>query len=523
MAVFLPEVLIMTSLLERHSDKIVGTVSCFDRVIIQGTLPDICYPGAITRFFHVQGIRIFDFKQWAAPMRDEINENIKGMAAENGIDMEFVRKSKDSKEERIQQMIAKRGDHPGIVHIFSAMESCTAFKPWHDKQTHDTFFKYDSGRCLHYYVYFIDQEFGLCYLRIPTWAPFRLQFYFNGHNWLARELDKKGIGYEQVENAFVRIDDFEQAQKLADRFPVKRLHRLLDRCAQRFCPVISRFRSGVHWSIMQAEYATDVVFQAPARLTPIYEELVRTLSHAVKPNQVSMFLGKRLDPRYEGELGGQFSTRIEGHCIRHYMGNNGIKMYDKYGRILRIETFSNDISFFKHHRRVEHRDGTYSYQTATMRKTIYSLPELAKLMSACNRRYLEFLSAVDDPTNGIKQVNRISRSVKQAGRSYRGFNVFSVDDEAVFQVIAQGGVQGFGIRNSELRAALGKTSGQISRILKRLRNHGLIKKVANRYKYYLTSLGRKVVATSLKLKELFIIPNLRGEMRFAPQVLAISH
>jgi DNA-binding MarR family transcriptional regulator len=301
------------------------------------------------------------------------------------------------------------------------------------------------------------------------------------------------------------------------------LHRLLDRCAQRFCPVISRFRSGVHWSIMQAEYATDVVFQAPARLTPIYEELVRTLSHAVKPNQVSMFLGKRLDPRYEGELGGQFSTRIEGHCIRHYMGNNGIKMYDKYGRILRIETFSNDISFFKHHRRVEHRDGTYSYQTASMRKTIYSLPELAKLMSACNRRYLEFLSAVDDPTNGIQQVNRISRSVKQAGRSYRGFNVFSVDDEAVFQAIAQGGVQGFGIRNSELRAALNKTSGQVSRILKRLRNHGLIKKVAKRYKYYLTSLGRKVVATSLKLKELFIIPNLRGQMRFAAQVLTISH
>ena len=150
-----------------------------------------------------------------------------------------------------------------------------------------------------------------------------------------------------------------------------------------------------------------------------------------------------------------------------------------------------------------------------MRKTIYSLPDLAELMRACNRRYLDFLSAVDDPTNWIQRVNKISRPVKDAGRSYRGFNLFSPDDEAVFHAIAQGGVQGFGIRNNDLRVLLGKTSSQVSRILKRLRNHSLIKKAANTYKYYLTSLGRQVVTTSLKLKELFIIPNFRGEMHFA--------
>jgi DNA-binding MarR family transcriptional regulator len=502
----------MTSFLERHSDKILGIITCFDRLIIQGTLPDIGHPYAITRFFNERGIRIFDFKPWAAPMRDEINENIKAIAAENGIEIEFVRKWKDGKDERIKKIVAQRGDHPGIVHIFSAMESCTAFRPWHNKQTHETYFKYDSGRCLHYYVYFIDKEFGLCYLRIPTWAPFRLQFYLNGHNWLARLLDKKGIGYEKVENAFVRIDDFEKAQKLADGFSVRRLHQFLDRCAKRFAPVISRFRSGIHWSIMQPEYATDVIFRDRDCLAPIYEELVRTLSHAVHPHNVAMFLGKRLTG-YEGELGGRFSTRIEGHAIRHFMGDNGIKMYDKFGCILRIETFSNDVSFFRHHRRVEHRDGTYSYKTANLRKTIYSLPDLAELMCGCNRRYLDFLSAVDDPTNGIKRINKISSPVKEAGRSYRGFNLFSPDDEAVFRAIAQGEVQAFGIRNRQLRAVLGKTAGQVSRILKRLRNHGLIKKVGNVYKYYLTSLGRQVVATSLKLKELFVIPNLRGELR----------
>ncbi len=506
----------MPSFLERHSDNIAGIVSCFDRVVIQGTLPDICHPKAITDWFFGRKIRIFDFKSWAAPMRDEIKDTIETLAASNGLEIEFVRKQRDfRKEQRVKEILAQRGDHPGIVHIFSAMESCTAFKPWHDKQTHATFFKYDSGRCLHYYVYFIDKEFGLCYLRIPTWAPFRLQFYFNGHNWLACQLQKQGIGYQQVENAFVQLDDFEKAQKLADRFPVKRLQRLLDRYAKKFCPPTANFGSGIHWSIMQAEYATDIIFADRETLAPIYEELVRTFSHAVKPDNVAMFLGKRLHPRYDGELGTRFSTRQEGHCLRHYMGPSGIKIYDKFGQVLRVESFTNDVSFFKHHRRVEHRDGSYSYQTANMRKTIYSLPALDELLSACNRRYLDFLSAVDDPTNGIKKVNKLSRSVKDAGRSYRGFNLFSVEDEAVLRAIAQGNAQSFGIRNSGLRTTLGKTAGQVSRILKRLRNHGLIKKVANAYKYHLTSLGRQVVVTSLKLKELFIIPVLRGEMRFA--------
>ncbi len=163
----------MTHFTERHADKIMGVSSCFDRVIIQGTLPDICHPRAITNFFNGHGVRIFDFKQWAAPMRDKINENIKAIAEENGIDVEIVRKQQDfRKEQRVKEIIAERGDHPGIVHIFKAMESCTAFKPWHDKQIHATFFKYDSGRCMHYYVYFIDKQFGLCYLRIPTWARY---------------------------------------------------------------------------------------------------------------------------------------------------------------------------------------------------------------------------------------------------------------------------------------------------------------------------------------------------------------
>jgi hypothetical protein len=102
-------------------------------------------------------------------------------------------------------VLAIRGDHPGLVHIISAMEACDSYKPWHDKRTHRTFLRPDSGKCLHYYFYFIDAELGLIYLRVPTWCPFRLQFYCNGHSWLARQLAATGIGFTLADNVFLQI------------------------------------------------------------------------------------------------------------------------------------------------------------------------------------------------------------------------------------------------------------------------------------------------------------------------------
>lgn len=97
------------------------------------------------------------------------------------------------KEDLMSKVLAQCGDHPGLVHILSAMEACSAFEPWHDKQAHKTYLSPTPGKCLHYNFYFMDAEVGLCYLRVPTWCPFRLQFYCNGHAWLAGKLTTEGV------------------------------------------------------------------------------------------------------------------------------------------------------------------------------------------------------------------------------------------------------------------------------------------------------------------------------------------
>jgi hypothetical protein len=181
-------------------------------------------------------------------------------------------------------------------------------QPWHDKQTHRTFLKPDQGKCLHYYFYFIDEDLGLCHLRVPTWCPFRLQFYCNGHNYLAAQLKSAGIDFTMRDNAFTQIADWHKAQELSDRLDVSKLHPRLDQLAARYCPVIAQLGVTCHWSLMQVESATDIVFKWQGDLADLYQELIRTAIHAVKPENVASFLGRSLHGNFEDELGNRFDT-----------------------------------------------------------------------------------------------------------------------------------------------------------------------------------------------------------------------
>ena len=504
----------MVELINRYSAKLAGVLSCFDRIIITGTIPGWCHAAGMTGYLVGNGIRIFDYaKTFAEPLRDMIIANATRLAAENGIEIEFIRKiGAFRKEDRIREIITKRGDHPGLVHIFSALETASAFTPWYDKNTCTTGLRGKTTKCLHYYFYFIDANFGLCFLRVPTWAPFRVTFYCNGHSLLANQLRAEDIEFTPLDNTFLNIANFQRAQELADAFPVELLHRALDSYAQLFCPPIQQVPGGYHWSVLQAEYSTDLIFKKREYLEPLYETLIRTATHTVKPEHISMFLGKKLDGRTVAEVGTEYNTRIQGTCVKHYMGWAAIKMYDKQGIVLRIETTINNLSELKHYRTVEHQDCTTETKFAPMKKTIYSLSPLRELLIASNLRYLEFLSSIDDSSEGRRQLPKIGTAKKENGRSWRGFNLFSMADLELVSALLRGEGCISGITNRHLRQVLvGKTSSQISYFLKRCRIFGLLKKCGKTYKYYITKMGQKVVLTARKLQEFLIIPTLAGK------------
>ena len=499
----------MKLLTEKYETEIAGMLHCYDRVIIRGYLQPLGYAKGMTKYLYNEGIRIFDYTKFAEPLRNEIRANAKTIAQENELEIEFRSGNEPKRqEERVQEIIAQRGQEPGLVCILSRMERCQAYKPWHDKQTHYTYVKLTEGKCLHYYFYFIDPELGLCHLRVPTWCPFRLQFYFNGPNALAAKLRQRGIGYELADNAFLQIDDFEKANELA-ALDTQWLHTKLDEYARIYCPVVASLQLSYRWSISQAEYATDLVFRSQERLKAILPPLMETLIQAVKPADIAPFLGRKLDPRYQDEMGNRFNKRWLGTRLKHRMGPVSLKMYDKFNLVLRIETTVNDVSFFQPYRRVEHRDGSTSKKFAKMKRTIYSLPPLAQTLLAVNTRYLKFISAIDTPETGNHKLQRLTEPVAHKNHRYKGFNLLAEEDASLFRLLLNGDFLIQGFSNRALRHPLSAlNSAQVSRLLKRLRLHGLIRKVQKRHRYYLTLFGRQTAVLALKLREMVIIPHL---------------
>lgn len=180
------------------------------------------------------------------------------LARAAGLEVEFIQRRNFRKEDRIAEMLQRRGFHPGLVQVFSAMEACPAFRPWHDKTSGRTGVKLAQGKCLHFYFYFVHERLGLCHLRVPTWLPFRLQFYFNGHAWLANELRRAGIVFRMEDNAFVEIADWNKAQVLADAFSIQALNADLNALARQYVPFLKQFPGGYCWSLLQVEDSWDL-------------------------------------------------------------------------------------------------------------------------------------------------------------------------------------------------------------------------------------------------------------------------
>lgn len=495
---------------ETYREDILGNLFCYDRVNINATAGTFGYADGMKRFFYVNNFMIFDFVKIFAPVTDKIIKNAKNIEKENNLKIEYIPKTKSfRKDDKIAEIIKKRGTHEGIVHIFSQKETYNSYEPWHDKATHKTYFKNATTNSLVYYFYFIDRLFGLCFVKVPIRAPFKVVFYYNGHNWLENKLVKKSIPFKKIDNAFLSIDDFSEAQGICNKIRIPDLHQALNILVKRFCPLPEEWNLEFNFTIAQVEYALDISFKNKDKLKYLYDNVIKTAMHTITPENIVNFLGKRFSNLFEGELGTRYNKRILGTRIKHQMGEVSLKIYDKFGSILRIEVTCFDVSKINVFRDVNKKDGSIEKKVAPAKKSIYSLYPLMSVFKNIILRYLEFISSFDDPTDGIKKLDKVADDVFENNRKFKGFNFFNKSDEEILLTIADGKYCVRGLTNKDIRNQLiSKTSNQVSRIIKRLRLHGLIKKIRKSYKYHLTSLGRKIISAGLKFKNMSLIPLL---------------
>lgn len=500
----------MELITERYKNQVAGLLNCFDRIVLTGNLLQYCRSQGMEGYLRDNNIRCFDFQNMLGkPLAAMLKKHAHTLAEGAGIEVEYLEKSDIRKESHVQNILDKRGGQPGLVCILSCTEGCNRFIPQYFKDKRYTGLLMKPGKCLHYYFYFIDELLGLCYLRVPTWLPCRVQFYCNGHNLLAGKLRKNHIDFTMADNCFTAIDSFEIANKLAADINVAEIEQRLKYYVDSFIPAIEQtFPDKYYWSIMQIELATDITFKDESVLPGIYNQLVSTAVHTVKVPDVASFLGAGMPRTKLDNFGNSLKKTVEGVRLKHSYGKHSVKMYDKFNRVLRIETTSNQVNLFNTRRLVQHKDGSQSMTNAAIPKSIRSLPLLFEIMNASNRRYHEFISAIEDFSVGRKNLKKVTAPVTENSRNYQGINFFNEADDELLLAIFSGAFTITGFRNQDIKRILNQKAGKISRCIKRLHVHGLIKRIGRTYKYYLTDLGREVIATGMKLKELYIIPRL---------------
>jgi hypothetical protein len=299
---------------------------------------------------------------------------------------------------------------------------------------------------------------------------------------------------------------------LADRFARLNWSRILDRWARQVNPLLRELLPGypAHWVVDQAEYATDLLFTSRAALAGLYRSLLDYAVRTFTPKDILGFLGRKWDRRFDGEVHTQYEDdRWFGTRIKHRMKTNWLKMYDKFGRILRVETVINSPKEFWVYRTRQHHDGTTSVGYYPMTKSVASLVDYQGQALACNRRYLDALAVVNDPAPAYQELRQLTEPKVVEGRSYAGFNPARREDVWLFRAVLDGDHIARGFRNGDIRGPLfgpPKPSGQqrrasaaVGRLLKRLHVRQLVAKIPRTRRWRVTERGRHLLGVALQL------------------------
>jgi hypothetical protein len=504
----------MQAFLERHRADVLGVLSGLDRVRFGGSLRSLDYLKGFDKFLGAMGVLYKDFGKFVERVSDRVKAHARAFAERHGRPLEYLESSNVSKEERARQIAERDGITQGLVCVLSCVEPCRTYAIRKNRETKHWEFVSARRKCLFLYFYFLDREFGLMHVRLQTWLPMPMQLCLNGREYLARRLARAGIGYEQRDNCFTRIDDLPRAQQMIDDLEKRNWVGFLDAFARRLNPWLSGPHPldarGYYWTIQESEYATDVMFASPQALARIYPALVRHALEQFSCRDVLRFLGRGGNGRFYGPASGNLKYRQEGVRVKHWVDENSIKMYDKQGSVLRVETTINNPRRFKVRRAVT-RNGECTAAWIPMRKSVADIRRRVEIGRAANERYFEALGVVGDSSPTRILTDPVSRRIIRDGRPYRALRPIDPDEARLFSLLLDGKFLIQGFRNRDLRERLmpqaddrRRASARTSRLLRLLRAHRLIRKVSTTSYYRVTSHGQHLMTTALRLRELSV-------------------
>jgi len=499
------------NIVDQYADKINGTFSFFDRMIIKGHIRQFYSPSGKKHFLSYNNVLLKDFGSYANEVTGNLCKHVEEYTKSMGRPLIYLTSSAISKEETALAQLSASPVSEGLICTLSVVEYCKTLQPMKNKETGLLYLGNTSRKCKYYYFYFKDKEFGFMHVKLQTWFPFQMQVYINGRELMGRVFDEAGIKYTRHNNSFLWLSDPYKAQLLADKFDSEKLCRMLDGFAKKLNPylptIMESFGQSYFWCVDQCEYATDVMFKSREDLEDIYPSLVEHAFYDFKCEDVFTFFGRKLDPKFQGELVSDYRKRPQGFRIKHKMKSNSIKMYDKFS-VLRIETTINDPREFNTRKEVRHKDGTTSMRWSPMGKSISNLYRYAEVSKASNKRYLAALNNIIPKGSIEKELNALCGRIESNGKIYTGFNVWEQGTFRLFCELSNASYFIRGFTNADIRNAFWKKEdanlitnrNRMTRVLAKLRAHGLIKKIPRSLRYLVTDKGRRIISALIQVK-----------------------
>ena len=506
----------MQTLLNLHQNKILGQMTMFDRMIFRGHLTGFYPDGVFQRFLSSQGVLLKDFKGYVQTMSGILKQHAQKIAADAGREYIYLnapstKATGKSKEDRAREIACREGISEGLICVFAVLEPCMSFKVIGNREKQKLEVVRVPRKCLHFYFYLIDREFGFMHVRLQSWFPFQIQLYINGREWLAGEMDRRGIGYRRYENSFLSIERLSEVQKICERFVRRKWVRVLGafaRWVNPVLPVIKRARFGGYWWVLdQAEIATDTMFNSRSALTGLLPDILHYAMRSFSCEDVMRFLGRKLHGNFKGQVTCDLKKRPEGYRLKYRMQGNSLKVYDKWS-VLRVETTITQPRQFKVLRVIRMPKGEVSRQWRPMCKGVANIWRYYQVGLQANRRYLEALAQVTQRAKAVKELDSLCRPVVKEGKRYAKLQPLSRRHREVFRAVLSADCLILGVRNKDVRTVLygsGQSSSQedrrrcarVSRILRTLCGHRLIYRVRKSNLCRVTRRGHRIMSSVL--------------------------
>jgi len=508
------------SFIQRYQDRVLGVLHGFDRLRLRGTLRQLYCSSVMEAYLSAQHILLKQFGELVQTTSGWIKEATCALAAKAGRPLVYVSSSAQSKEALAREIAQRDGVKEGLIAVLSCLEPCRSYSLRGNAQTKLLELRLEGRKCLHYYFYFEHPLFGFMHLRLQTWFPFQIDICLNGRHWLARQLDRAGVAYRKRENCLVWVEDLGKAQQLLDQQVQLNWTLELERLRQQCHPTAGRIARplGLHyyWSVSESEYASDVLFESPEALARLYPSLVHHAVSSFGSPDVMRFLGRtvptqtgRVPSNFKGEIVSDLKNRPEGIRVKHSLNGNSVKLYDKQGSVLRVETTVNRPKEFKAWRTSESGDKSASEpkRWRVLRRGVADMPRRAEVSRASNERYLTALASVSGSVPLFEWTREVCRPITRGGRRYRGLNPLSPEDGQLLETVSRGEFAINGLRNRDVRLRLWKgrankieqrrRTARVGRKLALLRAHGLIRKVSGTHRYVVTDKGRTTMTALL--------------------------